>query len=214
MSRATRGVAMAAALLLTACLAEPSPTASPPPSAEPTAVPTASPSPSAVPTASAAPTPTPEPSLSLEPPEAVDDRVVAVDVATNVAAGEDGTIQVTVTSAADTRIDELVLRWPTALADTLFLAPFTPSDDRTRDGGPPLVQPWTKWVVGPGERGEPAGTTSLGWGPLLAGATLEIPIVVTRRADGPVAFDLQVLTGESLLTLDDGELARLRIEVP
>ena len=214
MSRATRGVAMAAALLLTACLAEPSPTASPPPSAEPTAVPTASPSPSAVPTASAAPTPTPEPSLSLEPPEAVDDRVVAVDVATNVAAGEDGTIQVTVTNAADTRIDELVLRWPTALADTLFLAPFTPSDDRTRDGGPPLVQPWTKWVVGPGERGEPAGTTSLGWGPLLAGATLEIPIVVTRRADGPVAFDLQVLAGESLLTLDDGELARLRIEVP
>jgi hypothetical protein len=213
-SRATRGVAMAAALLLTACLAEPSPTASPPPSAEPTAVPTASPAPSAVPTASAAPTPTPEPSLSLEPPEAVDDRVVAVDVATNVAAGEDGTIQVTVTSAADTRIDELVLRWPTALADTLFLAPFTPSDDRTRDGGPPLVQPWTKWVVGPGERGEPAGTTSLGWGPLLAGATLEIPIVVTRRADGPVAFDLQVLAGESLLTLDDGELARLRIEVP
>jgi hypothetical protein len=213
-SRATRGVAMAAALLLTACLAEPSPTASPPPSAEPTAVPTASPAPSAVPTASAAPTPTPESSLSLEPPEAVDDRVVAVDVATNVAAGEDGTIQVTVTSAADTRIDELVLRWPTALADTLFLAPFTPSDDRTRDGGPPLVQPWTKWVVGPGERGEPAGTTSLGWGPLLAGATLEIPIVVTRRADGPVAFDLQVLAGESLLTLDDGELARLRIEVP
>jgi hypothetical protein len=213
-SRATRSVAMAAALLLTACLAEPSPTASFPPSAEPTAVPTASPAPSAVPTASAAPTPTPEPSLSLEPPEAVDDRVVAVDVATNVAAGEDGTIQVTVTSAADTRIDELVLRWPTALADTLFLAPFTPSDDRTRDGGPPLVQPWTKWVVGPGERGEPAGTTSLGWGPLLAGATLEIPIVVTRRADGPVAFDLQVLAGESLLTLDDGELARLRIEVP
>jgi hypothetical protein len=38
--------------------------------------------------------------------------------------------------------------------------------------------------------------------------------VVTRRADGPVAFDLQVLAGESLLTLDDGELARLRIEVP
>jgi len=213
-SRVARGVAMAAALLLTACLPEPSPTASPPPSAEPTAVPTASPAPSAVPTASAAPTPTPEPSLSLEPPEAVDDRVVAVDVATDVPAGEDGTITVTVTSAADTRIDELVLRWPTALAETLFLAPFTPSDDRTRDGGPPLVQPWTKWVVGPGERGEPAGTTSLGWGPLLAGATLEIPIVVTRRADGPVAFDLQVLAGEGLLTIDDGEPARLRIEVP
>ena len=44
------------------------------------------------------------------------------------------------------------------------LAPFEPSDDRIRDGGPPLVQEWTKWVIGPGERGEPAGTTS-GSGP-------------------------------------------------
>ncbi len=214
MRRTTRGVAMAAALLLAACLPEPSPTLSPSPSAQPTATPTASPSPSAVPTASAAPTPTPEPSLSLEPPEALDDRIVAVDVATNVPAGDNGTITLTVTSAADTRIDELVLRWPTAVAETLFLAPFTPSDERIRDGGPPLVQPWTKWVVGPGERGEPAGTTSLGWGPLLAGATLEIPIVVTRRADGPVAFDLQVLAGEGLLMLEGGEPARLRIEVP
>lgn len=214
MRRTTRGVAMAAALLLAACLPEPSPTASPSPSAEPTATPTAPPSPSALPTASAAPTPTPEPSLSLEPPEALDDRVVAVDVATNVPAGDNGTITVTVTSAADTRIDELVLRWPTAVAETLFLQPFTPSDERIRDGGPPLVQPWTKWVVGPGERGEPAGTTSLGWGPLLAGATLEIPIVVTRRADGPVAFDLQVLAGEGLLMIEGGEPARLRIEVP
>lgn len=214
MSRATRGAAMVAALLLAACLPEPSPTASPSPRAEPTVTPTASPSPSAVPTASAAPTPTPEPSLSLEPPEALDDRIVAVNVATNVPAGDSGTITLTVTSAADTRIDELVLRWPTAVAETLFLAPFTPSDERIRDGGPPLVQPWTKWVVGPGERGEPAGTTSLGWGPLLAGATLEIPIVVTRRADGPVAFDLQVLAGEGLLMLEGGEPAHLRIEVP
>lgn len=214
MSRAARGAAMVAALLLAACLPEPSPTASPSPSAEPTATPTASPFSSAVPTASAAPTPTPEPSLSLEPPEALDDRIVAVNVATNVPAGDNGTITLTVTSAADTRIDELVLRWPTAVAETLFLAPFTPSDERIRDGGPPLVQPWTKWVVGPGERGEPAGTTSLGWGPLLAGATLEIPIVVTRRADGPVAFDLQVLAGEGLLMLEGGEPAHLRIEVP
>ena len=52
---------------------------------------------------------------------------------------------------------------------SLFLAPFEPSDDRIREGGPPLVQEWTKWVVGPGERGEPEGTTSLGYGPILAG---------------------------------------------
>jgi len=107
-----------------------------------------------------------------------------------------------------------VLRWPTELDSTLFLAPFSPSDDRIREGGPPLVQQWTKWVIGPGERGEPAGTTSLGWGPLLAGATLEIPIVVTRRAEGPVAFDLQILSGNDLLTRDDGELAELRVDVP
>jgi hypothetical protein len=166
------------------------------------------------PTASTAPTPTPEPSLSLEPPEARDDRVVAVDVATDVAAGEDGTITVTVTSAADTRIDELVLRWPTDLDETVLLAPFTPSDERIREGGPPLEQEWTKWVIGPGERGEPAGTTSLGWGPLLAGATLEIPIVVNRRANGPIAFDLQVLAGNDQLTFDHGGPAQLRVEIP
>jgi hypothetical protein len=125
-----------------------------------------------------------------------------------------GTMTFTVTSAAAERIDELVLRWPTELDQTLFLAPFTPSDDRIRDGGPPLVQQWTKWVIGPGEQGEPAGTTSLGYGPLLAGATLEMPLVVTRRAPGPVAFDLQVLAGNDLLTLADGSPAELRVEVP
>lgn len=135
-------------------------------------------------------------------------------VTPNVPADGDGTITVVVTSAADTRIDELVLRWPTELDASLFLAPFTPSEERVRDGGDPLVQPWTKWVIGPGERGEPAGTTSLGWGPLLAGATLEIPIVVTRRADGPVSFDLQVLAGNDLLTLEDGEPAQFRVEIP
>ena len=35
----------------------------------------------------------------------------------------------------------------------LRLAPFTPSEDRIRDGGPPLHQEWTKWVVGPGRAG-------------------------------------------------------------
>ena len=214
MTRAIRSAAVVAVLLAGGCLPSPTPSPSVSATAEPTPTPSATPIASAQPTATEAPTPTPAPSLSLEPPESRDDRVVTVAVAPNVPAGENGTITVTVTSVADARIDELVLRWPTDLADSLFLAPFTPSEDRIRDGGPPLVQPWTKWVIGPGERGEPAGTTSLGWGPLLAGATLEIPIVVTRRADGPVSFDLQVLSGNDLLTLEGGEPAETRVEVP
>ncbi|HET9417596.1 MAG TPA: hypothetical protein VFP30_08680 [Candidatus Limnocylindria bacterium] len=204
------------ALLLAACLPTISPSPSSPASAEPTGSSAPSPSASEAPTpaASATPAATPAPSLSLEPPQGSDDRVVAVDIAVDVPAGGDGTITVVVTSAADTRIDELVLRWPTELDESLFLAPFTPSDDRIRDGGPPLVQPWTKWVVGPGEHGEPAGTTSLGWGPLLAGAALEIPIIVTRREEGPLAFDLQLLSGEDLLTGEDGDPTQLRVEVP
>jgi hypothetical protein len=207
---------LSGAAMITACV----PTISPSPRSLATVEPTASPTPSPsateapTPTVSVVPTATPAPSLSLEPPQGSDDRVVAVDIAVDVPAGEGGIITVVVTSAADTRIDELVLRWPTELNASLFLAPFTPSDDRIRDGGPPLVQPWTKWVVGPGEHGEPAGTTSLGWGPLLAGATLEIPLIVTRREDGPRAFDLQLLSGEDLLTGEDGEPAQLRVEVP
>lgn len=202
-----------AALVLSACVAQPTPTATSPASPSPSA----SPAPSATATESvsapASATATPEPSLSLDPPEDTDARVVDVTVQPDIGA-DGGVMLVTVTSTADERIDELVLRWPTELGQALFLAPFTPSDERIRDGGPPLVQEWTKWVVGPGERGEPDGTTSLGWGPLLAGATLEMPLVVTRRADGPVAFDLQVLAGNDLLTLADGTPAELRVEVP
>ncbi|MGZ8474675.1 MAG: hypothetical protein ACXWWQ_00425 [Candidatus Limnocylindria bacterium] len=120
----------------------------------------------------------------------------------------------TVTSAADSTIDELVLRWPTELLQTLFLAPRVPDPDLARDGAGNLVVPWTKWVIGPGEHGEPDGTTSLGYGPLEAGATLTIPLYVTRLAPGPTSFDLQVLAGESLLTLADGQAAELRVEVP
>lgn len=203
--------------LLAACDVEvqPSPSlpsAVPSPTAEASASPSVSARQSA--TVAASPSPTPEPSLALDPPDGTDPRTVSVDVRPEVAADGGGRIVVTVTSGADSRIDELVLRWPTELADTLFLAPFEPTPDRIADGGPPLVQPWTKWVVGPGERGEPDGTTSLGWGPLLAGATLEIPILVTREAPGPVAFDLQVLAGNDLLTLADGTPAELRVEIP
>jgi hypothetical protein len=213
-TRPKRPAVVLAAFLLAACLPSPSPSLTESPVVEATPSPSVEPTATVAPTASAEPTPTPVPSLSLTPPDSRDERVVTVDVAPNVPAGEDGTIVVTVTSAADTRIDEVVLRWPTELEETLFLAPFVPSEDRILDGGPPLVQPWTKWVVGPGERGEPAGTTSLGWGPLLAGGTLEIPIVVTRNADRPAAFDLQVLAGEGLLTLADGSPAQLRVEIP
>lgn len=207
--------ALVAALVLAGCGVSPSPT--PSAVATPTLAPaTATPAASSTtePTGTPTPTPEPEPSLSLDLPEARDARAVAVSVVPEVAADGDGRIVVTVTSQADSRIDELVLRWPTELAGTLYLAPFQPSDERIRDGGPPLVQPWTKWVVGPGEQGEPAGTTSLGWGPLLPGATLEIPVLVTRVAAGPVAFDLQVLARNDLLTLDDGSPAELRVEVP
>ena len=50
-------------------------------------------------------------------------------------------------------------------------------------------------------RASPPGTVSLGWGPLLPEATLTIPVGVVRRADGPVAFDLQILSDNAILTL-------------
>jgi hypothetical protein len=183
---------------------------------------TATPTPELTPTSS--PTPTPEPSLTPEPtpipyslpaPPSRDPRRVQVTVVPNLATDASGTITVTVTNLDPTLIQELVLRWSTSLDEHLFLAPFTPSNDRVCNGCPPLVQPWTKWVVGPGARGEPAGTTSLGWGPLLPAPTsLQIPIVANRRLPGPVEFDLQVLAGEALLNLQDGSRAWLRVAVP
>ncbi len=203
---------MGVAALLAACEA----TASPSPRVTDAATPsaTASPSPNISVGASPAPTATSEPALSLPLPDGRDDRRVSIEVAPEVTADGDGRITLTVTNLSAQRVVELVLRWPTELGETLFLAPFEPSQQRIAQGGPPLLQAWTKWVEGPGEHGEPAGTTSLGWGPLDPGATLEIPILVTRRAPGAVAFDLQVLAGESILSLDDGAPAELRVEVP
>jgi hypothetical protein len=200
------------AVLLTACVAQPSPSLTP--SALPTASPT--PPPSAEPTAASSvePTATPEPPLSLDFPAERDRRRVAVDVSPDVPAEGDGRIVVTVTNLSGSRIDELVLRWHADLGETLYLAPFEPSQQRIANGGPPLWQEWTKWVLGPGERGEPAGTISLGWGPLLEGGTLTIPILVTRQAPGSVSFDLQLLAEEAILTLDEGGRAELRVSVP
>jgi hypothetical protein len=204
----------AVAVMTTACVAAPSPTPTPSPTSSLATTPSAAASvPSVPPTASVSPTASPEPTFSLALPDGTDGRSVEVAVFSDIGA-ERGTLTVTVTSAASDRIDELVLRWPTALNDVLFLAPFTPSADRIRDGGPPLVQPWTKWVVGPGEQGEPDGTISVGWGPLLAGATLTIPLHATRTSPAPIAFDLQLLARDDLLSLPDGDPAAIRVEVP
>jgi hypothetical protein len=208
-ARGRAAVALGVALL-GGCTVEPSPSAVPS-SAPPS--PTSSAAASAPPSEAASPSPTPEPALSLALPETQDARVVGVTVAPSVGA-DGGEIVVSVASGTDSRIDDLVVRWPTALGEVLFLAPFIPSDDRIRDGGDPLVQPWTKWVVGPGEHGEPGGTISLGYGPLFPGETLDVRIFVTRLAPGPVAFDLQVLAANDLLTLTDGQPAELRVEIP
>ncbi len=206
------GLAM---LLLAGCILAPSPS--------PTASPTleASPSPSAsateTPTGTAEPTatasPEPEPALGLDLPDETDERVVEVAIQPEVGA-DGGRIVVTVISQSDEMVEELVLRWPRELNRTLLLRPFEPSEQRIAEGGPPLVQDWTKWVLGPGEEGEPAGTVSLGWGPLLAGATLTIPVLAVPREDGPVEFDFQVLSDNAILTLPDGDPAELRVEVP
>ena len=205
--------ALVAAIGVTGCALFPEPT----PLITPTAQPTASPEPTTSPTQSEAatsPSPTPEPPLSLDPPEATDPRQVRASAAVDVPPDGGGEIVVTVANLSDARIDEIVLRWPTALGTTLVLAPFVASEERIRDGGPPLLQDWTKWVEGPGERGEPAGTISLGYGPIDPATTLTVRIFVTRAAAGPTAFDLQLLAGEALLTREDGTPAELRVEVP
>ena len=203
----TAGAVLAACSLLT----EPTPTPSATTAPSPTPAASTEPTPSAP---AASPTPSPEPSLSLDPPGLTDERRVRVGVAFELPADANGRILVTLTNLSEERIGEIVLRWPTELGRTLFLAPFLATEDRIRDGGPPLVQVWTKWVEGPGEHGEPAGTTSLGYGPMDPGMTLTIPLMATRVATGPVSFDLQVLVGEALMTRDDGTPAQLRVEAP
>ena len=207
----TASLTIVMSISLVACGGDQPPTGSSSSTAGESSSPTAAPS--ATTPASVVPTTSPAPSLALDLPSTVDSRVVAVQVDQRLEASS-GAVVVTVTSLASERIDELVLRWPTALNDLLYLAPFTPSDERIRDGGDPLVQPWTKWVIGPGERGEPAGAISLGWGPLMPGATLIIELDAVRRVPGPIEFDLQVLSSNDLLSRDDGTPAELRVTVP
>jgi hypothetical protein len=217
-------LALLACLALGACEAlQPRPTPSEPPAPTATATATASPSPEETsppsPTESASPSPTPEPPLSLDPPDALDLREVSFTVEPQVS-GATGQILVSVTNLSDTRITEILLRWPSELNLSLRLAPFVASLDRTREGGAPLSQDWSRWVLGPGESGEPEGTMTLGYGPLDPDAMLAIPLfVIGRDQPGPVSFDLQVLAGQwgeagSILVTTDGEPAEARVDVP
>lgn len=195
--------AVASALALAACApSTPSPSGA-----------SSSPSQSATPRPTQLPTATPIPRLSLPAPSATDPRAISYTVTVELEPDTSGRIVVIVENLSGQKVDELVLRWPTELRDIVFLAPFEPSQQRIREGGPPLRQGWTKWVEGPGEHDEPAGTTSLGWGPLLPDGTLTIPILATRIAPGPISFDLQILAGEAALT-SDGEPAWLHVSVP
>jgi len=200
-----RAALLALSLLIAACGPGPSPSTAPSDQASSEV--------SLPPSATPRPTATPFAGLRLPEPASVDSREISYTVGVELEAGGNGQLVIRVENLTDTLIDELVLRWPTEVRETIFLAPFKPSQQRIREGGPHLRQDWTKWVEGPGEHGEPAGTTSLGWGPLLPGATLEIPVLATRVAPGPLTFDLQILAGEAVL-VTDGEPAWFQVTVP
>ena len=164
--------------------------------------------------ATAEPSPSDSGRLTLPAPSETDSTTpISYTVTVEVAADASGQLTIVVTNLGQQIVPELVLRWPTEVRDTVFLAPFQPSAQRIREGGDPLVQDWTKWVEGPGEHREPAGTTSLGWGPLLVGGTLTIPVLATRVAAGPITFDLQILNGEAVLQ-SDGAAAWTQVTVP
>jgi len=207
-ARLPRVLALLVSLTASACSVTPSPS----PSMVASAPATASSSSSSTPRPAA----TPEPPLSLPLPAESDPRPItfAVAVQSDLAATTSGHVVVTVTNTSDSTVVELVLRWPTALKEIISLAPFEPTDERIREGGGVLYQEWTKWVEGPGEMGEPSGTTSLGWGPLLPGATLTITLTANRVANQPSAFDLQFLAGEAILSTTAGSAAELRVALP
>ena len=221
-------MALIVAGLLAACEAAPSGTEAaseaPPVIASPAPAEAASPTPAATatplatsgatPTATAAPTPTPEPTPvpnSLDEPAQQATASVEFVVEPQVPPEGSGLVVVRITNPTAEPIDEIVLRWPTALRDQLWLAPFFRSPDRLV---PPLTLPWTKWVEGPGTEGEPEGTTSLGWGPLDPGITLEIVLAAERRIAEPIAFDFQLLDENAILRRADGSVAETRVEVP
>jgi hypothetical protein len=208
-SRNRRLGALVVLLFVAGCSGTPNPSEGSPTASAPGSLPAAT----VIPTAAPGETPGPRPPLSLDQPQAVDARRLRVAIDHQLPDSGRGQLVVTVTNLAQTRINEIVLRWPTELGSSLFLSPFLPTPGRVCNACPPLRQEWSKWVEGPGQLGEPAGTTSLGWGPLDPGATLVIPIEANRLATGPFAFDFQLVTGEALLRLEDGSRAWFRIGI-
>jgi len=207
----SRLAALVGALMLAGCSLQSTPSPAPSVAGSPSSA--ASASATAEGSATAEPSPSEDGRLTLPTPTTSDPTPISYTVSVEVEAGGSGRIVIVVKNLGSDIVPELVLRWPTAVRETIFLAPFEPSQQRIREGGDPLVQAWTKWVDGPGERGEPAGTTSLGWGPLLAGGTLTIPVLATRVAPGPITFDLQILSGEAVLR-SDGSPVWLQVDVP
>ena len=206
-------VASVALLLvaMTACTPSPSATTTPSESAQESVV------------ASVAPTITAQPTLPSSPdfaatyplpvPTLRSTIQVRTTVTPSVPREGKGQMVVTVTNLSQYLIPDVVLRWNTDLKQRLWLAPFSPSSGRVCAFCVLRVN-WTRWVEGPGELGEPAGTTSLGWGPLLPRATLTIRVVATRVVAGPVGFDLQFLSRGSILHFADNSVAQVRIFIP
>ena len=156
------------------------------------------------------PTATPEADVQPGAAETTDPRVVGATAVADIASK----------AARDLHGDEAPQRSAStscpAMADRAqrdaVHAPFTPSEDRSATA----ARRWSRvdqWVIGPGEQGEPAGTISLGWDRCCrkrrwSGAR------TSRAWRRVLAFDLQLLAGNDLLTFDGGGTAELRVEVP
>ncbi len=121
---------------------------------------------------------------------------------------------VTVSSAATDLIDEIVLRWPAGLGETLRLAPFTPSEERIERAARRCARSGRSGSSGPASAASrPARSPSAG-DPCFRVRRSSIALVATRVVPGPVAFDLQLLAANDLLTFDGGLPAEIRVEVP
>jgi len=113
--------ALAASVAFTGCILQGSPT----PNATSSPAVSVGPSPSA--TQSFGPTAEPSPSqqtlLRLPSPSGTDGNAISYTVTVEVKAGASGRLVLVVKNLGDELVPELVLRWPTAVRDTIFLAP-------------------------------------------------------------------------------------------
>ena len=170
-------------------------------------------------TATLEPTTTPDRGLTLPAPARLL-RISSPTPSRSTTARRIGTLVVVVTNLAREMVPELVLRWPTAVRDNIFLSPFAPPQGSSASvKAIQLVQDWTKWVD-LGEQGEPAAQSKKG-GAAVAGGMLTIvrswPPVWLQ---GPLTFDFQILAGEAALTSQgsptssEGDCAVMRAILP